>query len=209
MVLINCIFQNFIHTIFPSVDWLFLFFYNLNDSSRKIVINDLTTLRQIFVQLLLIKSWFWQHLSSVLATLSLRKWNSSNKSNIVIDIYFKRKIFLRIFCLRLNNYCHAWQTLTTLYSNKVWEIFWAGYLHEVKPKPRFSASSEPLGFSIRELFSLNIYPLTASFRSSELLQPVDTFGIKVMISLGLTQYSLKLIFKVIFYTEKGAPFLKV
>ena len=114
MVLINCIFQNFIHTIFPSVDWLFLFFFNLNDSSRKIVIYDLTTLRQIFVQLLLIKSGFWQHLSSVLATLSLRKWNSSNKSNIVIDIYFKRKIFLRIFCLRLNNYCHAWQTLTTI-----------------------------------------------------------------------------------------------
>ena len=46
-------------------------------------------------------------------------------------------------------------------------------------------------------------------RMEELLQPVDTFGIKVMISLGLTQYSLKLIFKVIFYTENGAPFLKV
>ena len=43
----------------------------------------------------------------------------------------------------------------------------------------------------------------------ELLQPVETFDIKVMKSIGLTQYSLKLIFKVIFYTEKGAPFLKV
>ena len=46
-------------------------------------------------------------------------------------------------------------------------------------------------------------------RMEELLQPVETFDIKVMKSIGLTQYSLKLIFKVIFYTEKGAPFLKV
>ena len=44
-------------------------------------------------------------------------------------------------------------------------------------------------------------------RMEALPQPVDILGIKVMFSMGLRKYCSKENFKVIFYTEQGAPFL--
>ena len=43
------------------------------------------------------------------------------------------------------------------------------------------------------------------FRMGELRQPVDTLGIKVMLSMGLKKYSFNEIFKVIFHSERGTP----